>query len=99
MLFKNLVFHRLPANWELSAGDFENQLAGRTLKPCGPFDMSTRGWVPVTSGGRLLHTVNRRHMVALGVDENGVGRLRWAYPLFKGDVLTPRIAALKRHVF
>ena len=69
MLFKNLVFHRLPANWELSAADFESQLAGRTLKPCGPFDMSSRGWVPVTSGGRLLHTVNRHHMVALGVDE------------------------------
>ena len=31
--------------------------------------MSSRGWVPVTSGGRFLHTVNRQHMVALGVDE------------------------------
>src|ERR1700730_155884 len=69
MLFKNLVFHRLPANWELAAADFESQLAGRTLNPSGPFDMSSRGWVPVTSGGRLLHTVNRQHMVALGVDE------------------------------
>jgi recombination associated protein RdgC len=69
MLFKNLVFHRLPADWEFSAADFETQLAGRTLKPCGPFDMSSRGWLPVTSGGRLLHTVNRQHMVALGVDE------------------------------
>ena len=69
MLFKNLVFHRLPANCEFSAADFETQLAGRTLKPCGPFDMSSRGWLPVTSGGRLLHTVNRQHLVALGVDE------------------------------
>ncbi len=69
MMFKNLVFHRLPANWGLSAGDFENQLAGRTLRPCGPFDMSSRGWVPVTSGGRLLHTVNQQHLIALGVDE------------------------------
>src|SRR5258705_10618377 len=69
MLFKNLVFHRLPANWEFSAADFETQLAGRTLKPCGPFDMSSRGWVPVTSGGRLLHTVNPQHKVALGGGE------------------------------
>src|SRR5258706_14763669 len=69
MLFKNLVFHRLPENWEFSAADFETQLAGRTLKPCGPFDMSSRGWVPVTSGGRLLHTRNRHHMGPLGVDE------------------------------
>lgn len=69
MLFKNLVFHRLPAGWALSAVDFEAQLAGRTLRPCGPFDMSSRGWVPVTNGGRLLHTVNQQHMIALGVDE------------------------------
>jgi recombination associated protein RdgC len=69
MLFKNLVFHRLPADWELSAADLEGQLAGRTLKPCGPFDMSSRGWVPVTGGGRLLHTVNQQHLLALGMDE------------------------------
>src|ERR1700682_3909424 len=69
MLFKNLVFQRLPANWELSAADFEGQLGGRTLQTCRPFDMSSRGWVPVTSGGRLLHTVNQQHLVTLGVDE------------------------------
>src|SRR5258708_92493 len=69
MLFKNLVFHRLPENWEFSAADFASQLAGRTLKPCGPFDMSSRGWVPVTAGGRLLHTVNQQQLIALGVDE------------------------------
>ena len=69
MLFKNVVFHRLPAEWTLSAADFESQLAGRTLRPCGPFDMSSRGWVAVTHGGRLLHTVNQQHMIALGVDE------------------------------
>src|SRR6202035_6022734 len=69
MLFKNLVFHRLPAEWTHSAADLEGQLAGRTLRPCGPFDMSSRGWVAVTPGGRLLHTVNQQHMVALGADE------------------------------
>jgi recombination associated protein RdgC len=66
MLFKNLVFYRLPAEWTPSAADFENQLAGRSLQPCGPFDMSTRGWVAGTHGGRLLHTVGQQHMVALG---------------------------------
>jgi recombination associated protein RdgC len=69
MWFKNLVFHRLPAEWELSAADFEARLSERTLRPCGPFDMSSRGWVPVTVDGRLLHTVNQQHMVALGIDE------------------------------
>ncbi len=69
MLFKNLVFHRLPAEWTLTAADLEAQLAGRTLQPCGPFEMSSRGWVPVTSGGRLLHTVNQQHMIALGENQ------------------------------
>jgi recombination associated protein RdgC len=69
MLFKNLVFYRLPANWSVSATDFEGQLANRTLKPCGPFDMSSRGWVTVTHGGRLLHTVHGQHLIALGMDE------------------------------
>ncbi len=69
MLFKNLVFHRLPAGWASSAVEFEAQLAGRPLRPCGPFEMSSRGWVPVTHGGRLLHTVNQQHLIALGVDD------------------------------
>ncbi len=69
MLFKNLVFHRLPADWSLSAADLENSLSGRTLQPCGPFDMSSRGWVPATTGGRLLHTVNQHHLLALGTDD------------------------------
>jgi recombination associated protein RdgC len=69
MLFKNLVFHRLPAKWEMTAADLEEQLGGHTLQPCGPFDMTTKGWVPVTQGGRLLHTVNQQHMIALGTDD------------------------------
>lgn len=69
MMFKNLVFHRLPENWSMSAADLESQLANHTLRPCGPFDMSSRGWVPVTQGGRLLHTVNQQHMIALGTDD------------------------------
>lgn len=69
MLFKNLVWYRLPADWSMSAADIEERLAGRTLQPCGPFDMTTRGWVPVTTGGRLLHTVDQNHLIALGVND------------------------------
>ncbi len=53
----------------MTAGDLESQLANHPLRPCGPFDMSSRGWVPVTQGGRLLHTVNQQHMIALGTDD------------------------------
>ena len=69
MLFKNLVFFRLPQDWNLAAAELEAQLATRTLRPCGPFDMSSKGWVAVTPGGRLLHTVNQQHLIALGTDD------------------------------
>ncbi len=69
MIFKNLVFYRLPGDWSISAAELEQMLAARTLQPCGPFDMTSRGWVPVTHGGRLLHTVNQQYMIALGVDD------------------------------
>ena len=69
MLFKNLVFHRLPSDWTTSASELETKLAARVLQPCGPFDMSTQGWVPVISGGRLVHTVKQQHLIALGINQ------------------------------
>jgi recombination associated protein RdgC len=69
MLFKNLVVFRLPENWSWTAGDLETRLAEHTLRSCGPFDMSTRGWQPVNQGGRLLHTIERHHMLSLGTNQ------------------------------
>jgi recombination associated protein RdgC len=69
MWFKNLVVYRLPADWSVSAAELEEQLARRPLQPCGPFDMSSSGWVPPATNGRLLHTVNQQHLLALGVDQ------------------------------
>jgi recombination associated protein RdgC len=69
MLFKNLVFSRLPAEWAVTAADLEGSLSKRPLRPCGPFDMSSKGWVAATQGGRLLHTVNGQHLIALGTDD------------------------------
>ena len=69
MWFKNLVFYRLPADWSLSPPDLEDRLAGRCLQACGPFDMTTKGWMPVLQGGRLLHSVGHHHMLALGINE------------------------------
>jgi recombination associated protein RdgC len=31
--------------------------------------MVSRGWVSPTPGGRLLHTVNQQHLIALGIDQ------------------------------
>jgi recombination associated protein RdgC len=69
MFFKNLCLFRLPADWNLSAAELEAKLESRPLAPCGHFDMTTRGWVPVGPTARLLHTVGRHQLVALGVEQ------------------------------
>lgn len=69
MWFKNLFVHRLPADWTFSAHDLESLLSQRTLQPCGPFDMSSRGWVAPCESARMVHTVNGQHLIALGVEQ------------------------------
>lgn len=69
MWFKNLIVYRLPVDWSISAAELEDHLSRRTLQPCGPFDMLSRGWVSPAGTGRLLHTVNQQHLIALGVDQ------------------------------
>lgn len=69
MWFKNLIVYRLPADWSVSAAELEELLSKHTLQPCGPLEMVSRGWVPPTPGGRLLHTVNQQHLIALGIDQ------------------------------
>jgi recombination associated protein RdgC len=69
MWFKNLIIYRLPPDWAISAAELEDHLSRRTLQPCGPFDMLSRGWVSPAGTGRLLHTVNQQHLIALGVDQ------------------------------
>jgi recombination associated protein RdgC len=69
MWFRNLIVYRLPADWAVSAAELEDHLSRRTLQPCGPFDMFSRGWVAPAASGRLLHTVNQQHLIALGVDQ------------------------------
>jgi len=68
MWFKNLVIYRLANAWTLSSAELEAQLSGRTLQPCGPFELQTKGWVPVAEG-RLLHTQGTHHLLALGVNQ------------------------------
>ena len=69
MWFKNLVVYRLPADWAVSAAELEQQLAARTLQPCSPVEMLSRGWVTPSSTGSLVHTVNLQHLIALGVNQ------------------------------
>jgi recombination associated protein RdgC len=69
MWFKNLVVHRLPADWSLSPLDLEAQLAGRTLQPVGPLEMMSRGWVAPAPTNRLVHSVGSQQLIALAADQ------------------------------
>jgi recombination associated protein RdgC len=69
MWFKNLVVYRLPADWAVSAAELEEKLTTRTLQPCSPFEMLSRGWVAPSGTGRLVHTVNQQQLIALGVNQ------------------------------
>jgi recombination associated protein RdgC len=69
MWFKNLIVYRLPADWAVTSAELEEQLGKRTLQPCGPLDMLSRGWVAPSSTGRLVHTVEQQQLIALGVNQ------------------------------
>lgn len=69
MWFKNLVVYRLPADWSLSPLDLEAQLAGRTLQPVGPLEMTSRGWVAPAPTNRLVHGVANQQLIALAADQ------------------------------
>jgi recombination associated protein RdgC len=67
--FRNLVLYRLPPGWSLGASQLEEKLASRPLKPCAAFEMFSRGWIAAAPDGRLLHTLNQHHLLALGVEQ------------------------------
>jgi recombination associated protein RdgC len=69
MFFKNLCIYRLPLDFNLPPPELEAKLEGRPLQPCGHFDMTTRGWVPVGPTARLLHTIGTHQLIALGVEQ------------------------------
>lgn len=69
MWFKNLVLHRLPADWSLAPLDLETQLASRTLRPVGALEMASRGWVAPAPTDRLVHAVGDQQLIALAVDQ------------------------------
>jgi recombination associated protein RdgC len=69
MFFKNLAVYRLPADWAYSPVDLEERLITRRLRPCGHFDMSSRGWLRVTADERLVHSAGHQQLIALGVEQ------------------------------
>ena len=69
MWFKNLIVFRLSSGWTLSPGELEEQLSYRPLTPCSGYDLQTVGWVLPGPQERLVHTLQRHMLIALGVDQ------------------------------
>ena len=69
MLFRNLILFRLPDSWTISALDLEEALAQRPLRPCGSFDLRTRGWVTCGDSGRLAYPQGPHYLIALGIEQ------------------------------
>lgn len=69
MWFKNLIVFRLSSGWTLSPGELEEQLSYRPLTPCSGYDLQTLGWVLPGPQERLVHTLHRHMLIALGVDQ------------------------------
>jgi DNA recombination-dependent growth factor C len=76
MLFKNLIVYRQPIDWSWTGADLQSSLGGHPLRPCRPFEMQTRGWQPMTTGGRLLHTVGQHQIAVVGHKSKTVARIR-----------------------
>ena len=69
MWFKNLIVFRISSGWVLTPGELEEQLSYRPLVPCAGYDLQTVGWVMPGPQERLVHTLHRQLLIALGVDE------------------------------
>jgi recombination associated protein RdgC len=69
MFFRNLFLYRLGATDAFEAERLEERLARLPLGRCGGRDTQTRGWVPPSGEGALVHAVNRHVLIALGVEQ------------------------------
>jgi recombination associated protein RdgC len=69
MWFRNLLVYRIAAPWRIEADAFDASLAEGRLQPCASLAMESRGWVSPRDGERLVCTLNRQWLIALGVEE------------------------------
>ena len=68
MWFKNLLFYRLPAGWNVTSTQLEASLNKHPLQPCGSQDIVSSGWVSPRGDEVLLHAIERQYLIAFGVE-------------------------------
>lgn len=71
MLFRNLTLFRLPADSRSGLTDLDQQLAKLPLRPCGPLEFSTRGFVsPLGSDDTAMtRTLGHSTLFRLGQED------------------------------
>jgi recombination associated protein RdgC len=71
MFFRNLSLFRFPLALAKPLADLESALADCRLKPCGPMEPSSRGFVPPLGGDSeaLVHGVGAARWLALGGED------------------------------
>jgi recombination associated protein RdgC len=69
MFFRNLTLFRFPASLDLS--DLEARLAAHALKPVGPLEMASRGFVAPMGhdAGAMTHAIGGATWIALGGED------------------------------
>lgn len=71
MFFRNLTCFRFPEGIAARFAGLDAQLAEHALRPCGPLELQTRGWVSPygRDAGAMVTTVGDCHLMALGGED------------------------------
>src|SRR5690606_2080690 len=69
MFFRNLTFFRFPASLDLA--DLESHLASHVLKPVGPMDMASSGFIPPfgRDAEALSHSIGDATWISVGRED------------------------------
>jgi recombination associated protein RdgC len=69
-MFRNLTFFRFAQPTGVNLSAVHDLLVEAALKPVGPFELSSRGWVPpFGTGGELFHQVGECVVLTLGGED------------------------------
>lgn len=71
MFFRNLTLFRFPSGIEKRFKKLDAQLAEHELRPCGPLELQTRGWVSPYGRGEAMFAVEHsgQTLLALGGED------------------------------
>ena len=71
MFFRNLTLFRFPKSTSKSLSELETRLAAHRLRPCGPIELATRGFVSPygRESEELVHRSGKFALIAIGSED------------------------------